>query len=203
MERDAKFFDKLRDGDAKTYDMVFRKFYAQTFKRFFLKAGHLQNAEDLNQDLWLRILVRRGAFPGNTFSDLFFWLKRGVHRIQLERGTLSSWLLEPEDEGTSGAAPGGAVNATAKHMVQVLSALPEADQDVLLLLVGEERISRKEALVLLEISEEEANERLCTALVRYGRALRQAGNVFGEDTAPHVLQLLLRHALAYVCVPAA
>lgn len=104
---------------------LFQFFRAQTRNR--------QDAEDLLQDLWLRVHNARASFrPGEPVLP---WLYSIAHRVRVDRYRKNRrvWQHEVVDESTLLNAPAQA-RAAASDVTALLSQLPDSQRELLIML---------------------------------------------------------------------
>ena len=151
--------------------------------------GEAALAEDLTQEVWLRVLRAASGFEGRSrFTTWLFSVTRSVCLDHFRRARRRSERL-PQLEGAEGEgaiaelAGGGAQplqrlarEELAGHVLAALGELPDAQREVFLL--REEGLSMGEIATMQEVSLDTAKSRLRYALNGVRRILRAR---LGED----------------------
>ena len=144
--------------------------------RFTGKPGQ---AEDLTQEVWLRVLRSARGFEGRSrFTTWLFTIARSVcldhHRHDQRRSERLPAAPEPELESLEGASPLPlqrlAEAELAGHVLAAVAELPDAQREVFLL--REEGLSFEEIAGVQETSRETVKSRMRYALTYVRRILR-------------------------------
>ena len=185
-------FDDFREKDPNTFDKFYRKFSDYVIWYFYLRTGDMNDAEDLSQDLWLRVYRKSHTFGGDTYAEFFQWMRRTAARLLLDRGRPRPGPLPEDLQVVRDLSPDECVSAreTAEQIVRTLSGLSQADQD-LVILVFQQGFSRREVASLLRV-------RIHRALKRCGHLLRATHlNIRGDMLPAQVGKVL---SLAFECL---
>jgi RNA polymerase sigma-70 factor (ECF subfamily) len=173
-------------GDARAFEVLYAKHKGATY-RYFLRhvRGRASEADELHQDLWLRVVGARQRYaPGAKFSTWLYTLAR--HRLIDHWRAAGAAAFESidEDEGQAAAeiaaatADGGidgplraTMNAeTGRRLVTALQGMPAAQRDAFLLHV-ESGLSLGEIAALTSAGEETIKSRLRYAYRKLRAAL--------------------------------
>jgi RNA polymerase sigma-70 factor (ECF subfamily) len=177
------------DGDAHAFEMLYDRHQIRLWRYIFRSVGDNAAADDLAQDVWLRVATRsagyqpRAAAPGRPAARLSTWLftlarNRVIDHLRAARPGVS--LDDPlDDERTlldTLAAPSGfgpvrriENRQQAEQLLAALNALPPVQRDAFLL-QAEGNMSVAEIAAAAGVGVETAKSRL-----RYARAaLRRA-----------------------------
>ena len=175
------FFGELRARVHAAHEQAFRKFAPYAQATFLLDTGSVWDAQDLNQELWLRVYEHADQFEGTTFQDFFMWLKANMHSVILETGARRQWAAPELQElpPTCSHGHGEPHASAARRMLAGMSMLGGADRDVLIMFFYQ-RLSHGEASALLGITTPEFFQRLYRALVRFRVALSDMGPALGK-----------------------
>lgn len=79
---DEILMERYADGDREAFEELFRRYEPRAYAFFVRRTGSRERAEDLYQDLFLRIHRARDAYdPARPFSP---WFYRIAHRLLLD-----------------------------------------------------------------------------------------------------------------------
>jgi RNA polymerase sigma-70 factor, ECF subfamily len=141
--------------------------------------GQPNQAEDLTQEVWLRVLRSGRGFQGRArFTTWLFTIARSVcldhHRHHQRRSERLPAVAEPELESLAGVSPlplqRMADHELAGHVLAAVSELPDAQKEVFLL--REQGLSFQEIADVQETSRETVKSRMRYALTCVRRILR-------------------------------
>ena len=162
-DEEAALVERLRGGERLAFRALYARYAQPTFAflaRLTLERGA---AEDLHQETWLR--VARHAHRLAPGTDLAAWI------FTIARNTFRSARRRPERLvlARDGVAPVGmqvgAFNGDdpgCRDLERALRALPEASREVLVL-VGVEGLSTRQAAEVLQLREDAVRQRLLRA----------------------------------------
>jgi RNA polymerase sigma factor (sigma-70 family) len=174
------------DGDADAFEALYARHKAATYRYFLRHAGgHAATAEELHQDLWLKVVGARRRYEAQAkFSTWLYTLAR--HRMVdhwRSRHGVSLASLEDEDtaaqvEESSGALHSGSddplgasIDAEARlRLVAALADVPPLQRDAFLLHI-EAGLSLEQIAGLTAASAETVKSRLRYAYRRLRTAL--------------------------------
>jgi RNA polymerase sigma-70 factor (ECF subfamily) len=130
--------ERYVDGDAHAFDELFRRYEKRAFAFFVRRTGSPDRAQDLYQELFLRIHRARGAYDASrAFAP---WLFQIAHHLLIDdqRRAFRSRevsLGESEMPASRGGAPDAA--ADREQLVHLLGSLSESERWVFLSAKGE------------------------------------------------------------------
>lgn len=135
-EPDAVTLELCRRGDAAAFERLYRAYVDRVHGLCLRLCGDYQRAEDLTQEVFLRVWERLDAFEGR--SRFFTWLYRvAVNRVMDSmRVELKRTLREvPEDRETLErlAAPRGEMTSTRIDLETAMRELPSGARMVFVL----------------------------------------------------------------------
>lgn len=79
---DEQLMQQYADGDAKAFDELFRRYESRAFSFFIKRTGSRDRAQDLYQELFLRIHRARDRYdPERAFTPWFFQI---AHRLLVD-----------------------------------------------------------------------------------------------------------------------
>jgi len=179
MERllDAELVERLRGGDAEAFDAVYEKLRARVFSFVLRLVGRREPAEDLTQEVWLRLAGHAASLRADTrlapwlFTVahnlcMSYWRARGVDPTLPRAGTA--------DEPADPAAPSPARVAEGRELgallERALASLGAHDREALLL-VGVEGMTPADAAAVCGLRPEAFRKRLERARARLAAAL--------------------------------
>lgn len=179
-DEDVPLLEGCRRGDAACYKRLYEKYSAKVFgfARRFLKDD--QHAEDVTQEVFLRVFRKLDSFRGDSrFST---WLFRVTlngcknRRRSLDRQQRFDPQRFREGRVLVGAAPEGSLDHAwlGGRIGEALGRLPEA-QRTLILLKALDELSYKEIGDLCNQSENQVRGRLYRARKAFRAALVEVG----------------------------
>jgi RNA polymerase sigma-70 factor (ECF subfamily) len=136
-------------GDARAFETLYARHRAATYRYFLRHAGgHAATADELHQDLWLKVIGARGRYEAQAkFSTWLYTLAR--HRmVDHWRARHGVSLASLEDEATAAQVEeslaalrdgrddplDASINAEARHrLVSALADVPPLQRDAFLL----------------------------------------------------------------------
>lgn len=136
-DKDAQLMLAYARGDGEAFETLYRKHKDPLYRFFLRQCGSRAVAEELYQDVWLRVIKARESYQHKAkFST---WLYRIAHNILID------FFRKPETEGdeleeehiSSGAANDPAVIVSGQEKIQryliQLRTLPKEQREVFLL----------------------------------------------------------------------
>jgi len=113
---DEVLMERYVGGDATAFDELFRRYEPRAFSYFFRRTGSRDRAQDLYQDLFLRIHRARDAYDSRrSFSPWFFQI---AHRLLIDdqrRAYRSQELSLEERQPEAAAGTWGQVSAVSER----------------------------------------------------------------------------------------
>ncbi len=169
-QQQREWLDGLARGDGQVFDAVYARYRPGVFAFLARMTGRREVAEDLLQEVWLR-LARSGASlaPGTDLGAWLFTVASNAARshrrwqvVDFER--VRQALFVPKAQQVS---PFEAVSATQaqRTLERALNALSPTDRE-LLLLVGVEGLTPAQASTALKVTPETLRQRLSRARAR-------------------------------------
>ena len=164
-------------GDAGAFETLYKRHRGRLY-RFVLRAlsnsaGHRSTAEELFQDVWIRVIEARSRYaPQARFTT---WLYTIAHNLIVEHWRKKGLAIVPLDDEPAVAAPDNpARQAEARESVarllQAIEALPAAQREAFLL-HEEAGLSVAEIAAVTGAGEEAAKSRLRYAMAKLKAAV--------------------------------
>jgi len=129
---DEVLMARYADGDAQAFDELFRRYEPRGYAYFLTRTGSRERAEDLYQELFLRIHRARGGYDAaRPFTPWFFQI---AHRLLVDdqRRAHRSHEVPIEDREFRADRPGSEQQiADRERLGQVLDALSLEERHVL------------------------------------------------------------------------
>jgi RNA polymerase sigma-70 factor (ECF subfamily) len=126
------------DGDGDAFDELFRRYESRAFSYFVKRTGSRERAEDLYQELFLRIHRGRDSYdPTRSFTPWFFQI---AHRLLVDdqrRAYRSHEVPIGDRETRSKRASSGDEVADREQLGRILEGLSPAERYVLVSSKGE------------------------------------------------------------------
>ena len=129
---DEILMSRYADGDLEAFDELFRRYEPRAFGYFLKRTGSRERAEDLYQDLFLRIHRARDSYdPTRPFSPWFFQI---AHRLVLDdvRRTFRAHEVSLSPDERSEACDTEFEVADRNELEHVLAALKPTERYVLM-----------------------------------------------------------------------
>ena len=134
---DEILMERYVDGDAAAFDQLFRRYERRAYAYFARRTRSPDRAQDLYQELFLRVHRARLAYdPKRAFAPWFFQI---AHRLLVDDARRAFRSREvPFDEQDASLAAGGArdVVADRQQLALALSELSEGERSILLAAKG-------------------------------------------------------------------
>jgi RNA polymerase sigma-70 factor (ECF subfamily) len=179
MERldDAGLVERLRGGDAGAFDVVYEQFRARVFSFVLRLVGRREPAEDLTQEVWLRLAGKAASLRADTrlapwlFTVahnlcMSYWRSRGVDPT-LPRAVAVGDRPDPAAPSPARVAEGHELGALLER---ALASLAAHDREALLL-IGVEGMTPADAAAVCGLRPEAFRKRLERARTRLTAAL--------------------------------
>ncbi len=127
---DEKLMARYVDGDVGAFDTLFRRFEPRAFSYFFKRTRSSERAQDLYQELFLRIHRARDSYdPARAFTPWFFQI---AHRLWVDDQRRAYRSHEvPIGEHDPIAPTAGADLADRQELTQILDSLSPDERYVL------------------------------------------------------------------------
>lgn len=77
--------ERARNGEQKAIDLLCAKYWIPLFRYAYRFTGNRQEAEDLVQESFCRVLAHLGNFRGDNESQFFSYLRVTLHHIAIDR----------------------------------------------------------------------------------------------------------------------
>lgn len=155
---------RLRRGELGAFDEVYDSLRARVFTFLLRLSGRRDVAEDLVQEVWLRLArAAPGLALDTQLSAWLFTVARNLFVSHWRAGQVAQALgdgLLPEAPGTPFQA--AADGETQRRLEAALAGLPIPYREIVLL-CGVEGMAPREAAAALEITPEAARQRLARA----------------------------------------
>ncbi len=121
-------------GDPAAGDELFRRVSSQLYRFMAIHSGDRRHADDLMQDLWLRVHRARNTYrPGEPVLPWLYAIARFV-KVDAFRKRRSERFEESLPEGFEPAAAPPARENNLPEIGQLLETLPESQREVVLML---------------------------------------------------------------------
>jgi RNA polymerase sigma-70 factor (ECF subfamily) len=171
---DEELFKRFRRGDLASFRELYTR-YRQSLYLYLLRSSPVQeDAEDLYQEAWSRVMHAKAGFDGGSFKAWLFRIARNLQIDRFRRQRLylvgeSSETPEPADPGPQ---PDRITQADdcAERLKHELGRLPPEQRDVFLL-KEESGLSLEQIAAMLELGRETIKSRLRYALKRLRQML--------------------------------
>lgn len=176
---DFALLQRYLKGDAHAMDTLVDRHAGRVYGYVLRFTGDAALAEDLTQEVWLRVLRSAKGFEGRArFTTWLFTLARSVcldrYRKDQRRSARLPAVSEPQLENLEGEAPLPlerlADQELAEHVLAAVSELPDAQREVFLL--REEGLSAAEVAEIQGVPKDTVKSRMRYALTYVRRILR-------------------------------
>jgi RNA polymerase sigma factor (sigma-70 family) len=177
---DEELMLAYRAGEASAFDALYARHRGAVFRYLRRQAGNPAVAEELFQDVWLRLIDARGTYePRAKFTT---WLFRIAHNRLMDhfrakaRAALVSYEEDPDDNvpaDTPSPAEWLGRKQDAARLLAAIDALPPAQREAFLL-QQEGELSLEEIAAVTGVNRETAKSRLRYALAKLRAQLRAA-----------------------------
>lgn len=179
---DRELLARYAQGDALAMDQLVDRYAGTVYAFVFHFLGERSLAEDLTQEVWLKVLRHAGGFEGRSrFSTWLFRVARNVCLDHLRKRSRRSASREEGDpfaldEVVDEAAPAPAERAANRELAaEVRAAVAELshDQREVFLLREQSDLTFREIADALELPRDTVKSRMRYALGHIRRFLRQ------------------------------
>jgi RNA polymerase sigma-70 factor (ECF subfamily) len=176
LERDL--VTRLRGGDARAFDEIYERLRARVFSFLARMTGRRDVADDLAQEVWLRLARTAPRLdPDTRLTAWIFTVARNLYISHWRAAQVATALggdLLPEPEApAAGPFEAAAEAQTQRQVERAVAALPPAYREILLL-CAVEGLAPRDAAAVLEITPEAARQRLARARTMVAGALAGA-----------------------------
>lgn len=178
----TKYSDKeliafiVEKGEIDAFGVLYDRYGKVIFNKALATFGHLENAEDITHDIFMKIFLRLKTFRGDSAFSTWVYSITNHHIIDLMRSAqtkntfeseadMASFPEEPEDKEI--------LNIETSKMLQVLENLDNEERMILMLKYKDE-MSLKEIMEVLKIKESAAK-------MRVSRAKKKAYKIYKEQ----------------------
>lgn len=187
-EHERQLVARLRAADADAFDEVHAAFNARLFSFLARLTGRREVAEDLVEEMWLRLVTHASRLrPDTRLGAWLFTVARHLHvsycRSRLVEDSHAAGLMGLWPSGVPGLTPFEAIEASEseQRVALALAALPLAYREALLLVVVE-GLRHGEAAAICGVTPETMRQR-----VSRGRGLM--ARTLGEADVPGLVRL--------------
>ena len=161
-ESDLAVIEGLRRGDAAAFDHIYARFNTRLFTFLVRLSRDRDKAQDLLEETWLRLVSHADRLRDDT--ELGAWLFTVARNLYLS--DCRSRVLQQSDDSLVSHASGApspfeetAANESHRRLEAALASLPLIYREVLLL-VGVEGMTTREAATVCEVSNDTLRQRL-------------------------------------------
>jgi RNA polymerase sigma factor (sigma-70 family) len=184
METDEALMVAVRDGDLDCLTALFERYHRPLFGFLYRMTGSRATAEDLVQDVFVRVLKYRKTYrETGSFEAWLFHIARNTRHDFARKHPAMESISDDMDMAATGPSPGLRLeqHEDAALLKDALSRLP-ADKRELIILVRYRGLTYAELGTLMGAD-------AGTMRVRLHRAIRQLADIFGQlrGSAPHAL----------------
>ena len=186
-DKDSQLMRAYAKGDSAAFEVLYRKHKDALYRFFLRQCGNQSRAEELYQDVWLRVINARDSYEHK--AKFTTWLYRIAHNILIDH--FRKPQTQTDDETDAENVPDDAANdpevilsgqeKIERFRVQ-LKNLPKEQQEVFLL-KEEAGLSLEEIALSVGESKETVKSRLRYAVKKLKQALNSEGlikNVIGD-----------------------
>lgn len=177
-ETEKALVAELRAGGTEAFDRVYDAYRSRVFAFLVRMSGRRELAEDLSQEVWLRLAKKAGELRADT--RLRSWLFAVARNLvvshlrwrALNDRALDRMLFGPSRGEVTTPAQVAEGQETAARLEEAVRGLPLAYREVVLL-VAVERLSPAEAAEVLDLEPDAVRQRLSRARGMLSRALAE------------------------------
>ena len=128
---DELLMARYADGDAKAFEELFRRFEPRAFAYFLRRTGSRERAQDLYQELFLRIHRARDSYdPSRPFTPWFFQIANRLLVDDHRRAFRGREVALDDREPRSPRVGSEAEVANREHLAQLLEGLSAEERYV-------------------------------------------------------------------------
>ena len=161
-------------GDARAFELLYLRHRLPLYRFLLRQVGNAATAEELFQDLWMRVVNSRGRYEAS--AKFTSWVYAIAHNRLMDfyrANGRASFLGQEESQSLLENLPDGEIAAdllldrkrAAERLLAALAALPDAQREAFLL-QQEGELSIEEIAVATGVSRETAKSRLRYAVVK-------------------------------------
>lgn len=184
-DEERSWVEKARAGDPEAAGWLYERYFDRIYRYTFLKLGDPSDAEDLTEQVFLKMIESVGSFQwqGSSFTA---WLYRIAHNLIIDfvrqHARRPQTSLEPV--GSLLHAEGGDPHEHAErrdfslHLVECMSNLTDLQAQVIILKFGSD-LSNAEVAEILEKSEGAVKALQFSALQKLNKLMGARG--FGRE----------------------
>jgi RNA polymerase sigma factor (sigma-70 family) len=174
---ELRLVEGLRNGETEAFDAVFEAYRARVFAFLLRLSRHRTLAEDLLDEVWLRLVAKAHALrPDTRLAPWLFTVARNLYWSHRR----SALFEEEQDQALLGLAASSAswpspfdlaaAGELERRVERALAELPPQQREVLLL-VGREGLTPSEAAEVCGVTPEATRQRLARARAALASAL--------------------------------
>lgn len=184
MESDEALMRAVRDGDVDRLTALFERYHRPLFKFLYRMTGSRTAADDLVQDVFVRVLKYRQTYRDTgSFEAWLFHIARNTRHDFVKKHPAMDRIPEDMDMAATGPSPGRRLEQQedAALLREALRRLP-ADKRELIILARYRGLTYAELGALMGAD-------VGTMRVRLHRAIRQLEEIFSQlrGSAGHAL----------------
>jgi RNA polymerase sigma-70 factor (ECF subfamily) len=166
-------------GDAGAFEVLYRRHRLPLYRFLLRQVGNPNNAEELFQDLWMRVVNSRGRYQaGAKFTSWVYTIAHNRLMDFYRANGRASFLSHEESESVLEGLPAGEIAAdlrldrkrAVERLLAALAELPDAQREAFLL-QHESELSIEEIAVATGVSRETAKSRLRYAVAKLRASL--------------------------------
>jgi RNA polymerase sigma-70 factor (ECF subfamily) len=125
--------ERLKSGDINAAERLFNNIAPQAYRFFYFRVGHKETAEDLMQEVFLKVVANIHVFDIASGDFIpWFWRIARNSLIDFFRQKKPSYLSDLEGEGENIEDPHEKthLNAELREIHNIVRTLPEEDQNI-------------------------------------------------------------------------
>jgi RNA polymerase sigma-70 factor (ECF subfamily) len=176
---DEELMLRYGDGDAGAFEALYRRHRGPMYRFLLRQAGDAAAAEELLQDVWMRVVNSRGRYEAR--AKFTSWVYAIAHNRLMDfyrANGRASFLSHEESESVLEDLPGGEIPAEVKldrkrateRLLAALAELPDVQREAFLL-QQEGELSLEEIAAVTGVSRETAKSRLRYAVAKLRASL--------------------------------
>jgi len=156
---DYRLVQAIGEGNRRAFEKIVKRYQKSLFNFIYRYLGEKAAAEDLTQEVFLRVFLAAGRFEARPGASVSTWIYRIAYHLSLNEIKRRKRFLRIrnhlEDTMPGGGDPSSSdlmeVEALRQEILSGLQLLPENQRAALLLRVNEE-LSYKEISEVLQVS---------------------------------------------------
>ena len=176
---DEELMLRYGKGDARAFELLYRRHRLPLYRFLLRQVGNRDTAEELFQDLWMRVVNYRGRYE--VEGKFTSWVYAVAHNRLMDfyrANGRASFLSHEESESVLEDLPAGEIAAdlrldrkrAVERLLAALAELPDAQREVFLL-QQEGDLSIEEIAAATGVSRETAKSRLRYAVAKLRASL--------------------------------